>query len=66
MRVKLKRIEKGFKQFELAKIVGISSTYLRQIESGQANPTKDIMEKIASALDTPAGVLFFEEDREVI
>ncbi|WP_422487118.1 helix-turn-helix transcriptional regulator [Gudongella sp. DL1XJH-153] len=61
LKVKLKRIEKGFKQNELAEMIGITPQYLRLIEIGQANPTKDIMKKISDILETSAEELFFEE-----
>ena len=65
LKVKLKRIEKGFKQIELAEKVGITPQYLRLIEIGQANPTKDIMKKISEILETSADELFFQDVKEV-
>lgn len=59
LKLKFKRIEKEYKQYELAEKVGITPQYLRLIEKDQANPTKDVMEKIAKELDTPVAELFF-------
>ncbi len=63
MKIKLERVKTNKRQYEFAREVGISSQYLRQIESGRANnPSREIMEKIAKALNTSVGELFFDED----
>jgi len=60
--LKLKRIEKRIKQYELAEKVNISRQYLISIENGTAkNPSIDIMKKISALLDTPVQELFFNE-----
>lgn len=53
------RKEKKIKQMDLAKISGISQTYLSQIEKGVKTPTIDILEKISFALGIPYPVLSF-------
>ena len=58
MEVKLKRVSKNIKQYELADRANISREYLRLIEKNQANPTKAVIEKIARELDTPVSELF--------
>lgn len=60
LKVKISRIKKGFKQIDLAEIVGITPQYLRQIEIGEANPTREIMKKIADALEESVEELFFK------
>lgn len=63
LRVKLARIKVNKRQYEVAKEVGISSQYLRQIESGKvANPSREVMIKIADSLDSDVTDLFFKED----
>ena len=58
--VKLKRIEKGYKQGEFAEMIGISREYLRLIETGKAkNPSLEVMKKISLLLDTGIQELFF-------
>jgi putative transcriptional regulator len=59
MKLKLKRIENNLKQYELAKRVNISPQYLRLLEKDKANPTKDIMERIAKELNSNIDELFF-------
>ena len=52
---KIKRLRKvkGLKQGELAKIAGISQTYLCELEkSRKSNPSKDVLKRIAKALGT--------------
>lgn len=60
MMVKLRRIEKGLKQYELADKVGISRQYLRLIENGEAkNPSIEIMKRISQVLQESVEKLFF-------
>ena len=58
-KVKISRIERGYKQIDLASKVGITPQYLRLIETGKANPTREIMKKIANELGKPVEDLFF-------
>ena len=62
LRIKIARMKVNKKQYEVAKEVGISAQYLRQLEAGRsANPSKEVMGKLALALNTTAGELFFDE-----
>lgn len=62
LKLKLKRVEKGFKQGELAEKAGISRYYLSALERGKAtNPSIPMMKKISKALETPVQELFFNE-----
>ena len=45
-------------QNSFALMVGVSRKYLIDIEGGKANPTVDMLERIASGLDTTVGRLF--------
>lgn len=61
--IKLKRIELGIKQKDLAKAVGITSQYMMNIENGKAkNPSIEIMRKIAFELKSSVQELFFEKE----
>lgn len=42
-------------QTSFALMVGVSRKYLIDIEGGKANPTVDMLERIASGLDTTVG-----------
>lgn len=62
LKIKLKRIEKGYKQYVFAQMVGVSREYLRLIETGKAkNPSVELMKKISEVLETPVQELFFNE-----
>lgn len=52
------RVEAGITQCSFALMVGVSRQYLIDIENGRANPTVDMLERIAGDLDTPVGKLF--------
>lgn len=63
MKLKLKRIEKGIKQYELAEKVGISRYYLSSLERGKSkNPSNMLMLKLAQELDTSVEELFFDKE----
>lgn len=53
------RTGKGIKQGELAKQLGITPQYLRLIEKGEVEPRRDLMIKIAEALQEDVKELFF-------
>ena len=60
LNIKLKRIEKGYKQYELAEKLGITRQYLLSIENGNAkNPNIELIKKISKLLNTSAQELFF-------
>ena len=63
LRIKIARVKANKKQYEVAQEVGISPQYLRQIEMGKSvNPSKEVMERLAKALETPVQELFFNEN----
>jgi putative transcriptional regulator len=60
MKVRIKRIENGFKQYEFAEMVGVSREYLRLIEKSRAkNPSIEVMKKISDLLQVSVVELFF-------
>lgn len=62
-KIKASRVGQGIKAGEFAKTLGISREYLRLIENGKAkNPNRDLMIKIAKALDTTVQELLFSEE----
>ncbi|ENZ9534469.1 TPA: helix-turn-helix transcriptional regulator [Clostridioides difficile] len=62
MKLKLKRIEKGIKQYELAQKVGISRYYLSSLERSKSkNLSNMLMLKLAQELDTSIEDLFFDK-----
>ena len=50
-KIRKERLKKGIKQIELAKEVGISNTFLSDIETGRGKPSIDTLKKIAVALE---------------
>ena len=53
------RERKEFNQGELATKLGISQTYLSQIENNKKMPTVGLLENIGKVLSTPLPFLFF-------
>lgn len=52
------RAEACISQASFALMVGVSRKYIIDIESGKANPTVDVLERIAGGLDTTVSRLF--------
>lgn len=48
----------GMTQTSFALMVGVSRQYLIDIENGRANPTVDMLERIAKGLDIQVSSLF--------
>ncbi|MCH7778018.1 MAG: helix-turn-helix transcriptional regulator [Gemmatimonadetes bacterium] len=60
--LRLIRVFHDVKQNELAVRLGISNSYLSEIESGKKAPSVEIIEKYASEFQIPASsILFFSE-----
>lgn len=53
-----KRLERNMTQQELAKKIGSKQSAISRIESGQANPSVRILQKIAHALDARLSIAF--------
>ena len=49
---------KGWKQIEMAEKVGISQTYLSQIETGAKKPSTTLIEKFCKVLGVPIQMIF--------
>lgn len=56
--LKIKRWESGIKQYELAILLGCSSTYLSMVENGRIEPTEHFKVKVAEIFNTPVDELF--------
>ncbi len=57
--IKAARAARGIKQFELARRAEIASAQLCQIENGRTNPSFNMVERIAAALDSTIPELFY-------
>jgi XRE family transcriptional regulator, master regulator for biofilm formation len=65
-RIKRLRIEKGLSLIDLARIAGVSKSYLSQIERGkQNNPSLQFLQKIAIPLETSLEYLLEEIEDQV-
>lgn len=63
LNLKLARIRKGYKQKELADIVGVSRCYMSALENGKKiNVNIKIAEELAKILDVSVQELFFSEE----
>lgn len=51
------RREKGITQEQLALSAEINVSYLRLIEHGKANPTIDVLDRLARILEVPISIL---------
>lgn len=58
-----RRIRK-MRQWELAKKVGLSSTYISQIENNRSEPTQKTLNKISKALGIEVKVYYRVEDKK--
>ncbi|MEW4318561.1 helix-turn-helix transcriptional regulator [Bacillus thuringiensis] len=57
------REDKGFKQFEIAKILDISSNYYCEIENGKKNPRWNIAMRIAEFFGVSVDNFFYNPTR---
>lgn len=64
LNIKRLRKARGWSQEALADAVPIDRTYISGIERKVRNPTIDVIERIARALDVPAGSLLDEPSEE--
>ena len=56
---RLRRSQKGLNQSQFAKGIGITQTYLSQIESGKKTPSISILQAIGIHLEIPFPILFW-------
>jgi len=56
--LKVKRWEVGIKQYELAILLGCSSTYLSMVENGRIEPTDTFKAKVAEIFNSTVEDIF--------
>ena len=59
--IKRKRESVGWSQYKLAKVVGITQSFMNEIESGRKSPSLEVFFRICEALDIK---LFPDEQEE--
>jgi transcriptional regulator with XRE-family HTH domain len=57
--IQTSRQRRGLSQGELAKLAGLSVSYLSMLENSKRDPTVSTVGKIAAALNVPVEILFF-------
>lgn len=63
--LRLIRVYHDLKQNQVAERLGLSTSYVSEIERGQRKPTLETVEKYARAFDMPASsILFFAENMD--
>lgn len=60
------RTEKELSQSQLADMVKIHSTHISRYERNQANPTVDVVRKIAEALEVSADRLIYGDTNQMV
>lgn len=58
------RSERGLTQSQLAEAIGANQATISKIESGRGNPTLDLINRIAAALDVHPSALFSRDALE--
>jgi len=58
--LKIKRWEAGLKQYELAFLLGCSSTYLSMVENNRIEATMDFKRKVAEIFNVRIDEIFHE------
>lgn len=56
------RVSKNISQERLAFDAGVDRSYLGSLERGEANPTVDVLDRLAETLSVPLAELFAEID----
>lgn len=56
--LKIKRWERGIKQYELAILLGCSSTYLSMVENGRIDPSEKFKERVAEIFNLASEQIF--------
>jgi len=61
--LRLIRVYHDMKQADTAKALGISASYLSEVEKGRKKPTLDLVEKYADTFHIPASsIMYFSEN----
>jgi len=64
-RIKQLRTAKNMTQSDLAEIVGLTYIQVGRYEKGKSNPSADVLQKLASALDTTTDFLMSGDTEQV-
>jgi len=59
------REKKGMSVYKLAKLSGVSSTYLYEVEQGKKQPTVEILSRLCAALEVSLADFFAEKEDNI-
>jgi transcriptional regulator with XRE-family HTH domain len=63
--LRLIRVFHDLKQVDVANILGVSKSYLSEIENSKKEPSLELLEKYSNSFDLPlSSILFFSESLE--
>lgn len=57
--IRLLRKKRGFNQGAFSEQVGITQSYLSQLEKGHKKPSIEVLESISNSLNTPLPIIFW-------
>ncbi|KGO14000.1 DNA-binding protein [Clostridium botulinum] len=64
-KIKVIRNKLGLSVYKIAELTGLTPSYINNLENGyKTNPTKDVMDKIATALGQTVPEIFYPDERE--
>lgn len=52
-KIKIARLHSGLRQWDVARQVGVSESYVSKIETGRVKPDNQLLERIATVLKVP-------------
>ena len=50
-RIKMVRLQRGLRQYDVARRAGIAESYMSKIETGRVKPCPELLARIAAVLD---------------
>lgn len=59
--IRVIRTKAGLRQKKLAKMLGVSASYLSQVEGGKRNPSFSFIRSFSERLNVPMGLIFLED-----
>lgn len=49
-RIKLVRLQRGLRQWDVARAAGVTESYLSRLETGRVEPSSELLERLAAVL----------------
>ena len=64
-KIKIIRLQRGLRQWDIAKEIGVSESYLSKIENGKVKPNELLMKSIAKLLKVPVEEIINKDEGRV-